>query len=584
MIKPKKFIEEIDFKETCEDKISWHLKLDNNENVYGISDLAHSTLKNVSKEELGFYPNPEKLIDKLSLTYELNKENILLTNGAQDALKLCFDTYLETNDEILTYDYEYFDLILYAKNNGAVIKKIEYDEKFVINSEKIIESISDKTKILYVSTPDEYTGSIIKPSFIEQIAQKFPNILIIADCSYINFDEETVFEDYIDKAKKLDNVVIIKSFSKDYALAGLRIAFIAASENIIKNLKKIILPNNVNSVAINCAISALDDKNRINEIKELNSKAKEELYEGLKALGYKPYESHGNFILCDFGKYCKYYYEKLKKNGVIVKNFSEDSLFNSCLRIGVPKTSGVKYILKLLKVKDMLIFDIDGVIFDIINSHVVAIAETFKYFTGQEADKSEILRLKNLGGMSCDWDVALHLLKNSGYDIQMPELISVFQNFFFNPAYKTENKKYLIDEEKLLIPKETFEKITEKYDLVIFTGRLKDEINYSFNKFGIGKYFYHFVFGDDLPKNMLKPNPYGILKILDICPHKSIRYLGCGVDGIIAANMAKIETIGVVSPDSDFNSTVNSFKHLGAKYILDDINLIYEFLTDILPE
>ena len=66
MIKPKKFIEEIDFKETCEDKISWHLKLDNNENVDGISDLAHSTLKNISKEELGFYPNPEKLIDKLS--------------------------------------------------------------------------------------------------------------------------------------------------------------------------------------------------------------------------------------------------------------------------------------------------------------------------------------------------------------------------------------------------------------------------------------------------------------------------------------------------------------------------------------
>ena len=389
-----------------------------------------------------------------------------------------------------------------------------------------------------------------------------------------------MLEDYTDRIKKFNNVAIVKSFSKDYALAGLRIAFITADESIIKNLKKVIPKHNVNSAAINCAISALNDKNKINEIKELNSKAREEFYEGLKALGYQPYKSHANFILCDFGKYCKYFYAKLEKNGVAVKCFSENSLFNSCLRISVPKISGVKYILELLKIKDLLIFDMDGIIFDITNSYIAAIAETFKYYTGEQIDKSEILYLKNLSGMSCNINVVMSLLEKYGYNLQTSEVAEIFHNFLFNSS----NKKPLIDEERLLISKETFEEITEKYDLVIFSGRFKNEIYYSLNRFDIDKYFYYFVSADDLPKNMLKPNPYGVLKIMDVCPHKSIRYLGCSVDDIIAGNTANIETIGVVAPSADFNTAINNFKHLGVKYILDDVNFIYEFLSDILSE
>ena len=148
---------------------------------------------------------------------------------------------------------------------------------------------------------------------------------------------------------------------------------------------------------------------------------------------------------------------------------------------------------------------------------------------------------------------------------------------YFN--YKNENQ--LIDKEKLLISKEIFEKLAKKFDLVIFSERFREEINYSFEKFGISQYFCYYITGDDLPKSLIKPSPKGLFNILEHCPHHNIGYFGDGIDDILAGNGAKIQTIGVIPPYADFNILINNFKHLGASYILDDINLIYEFANDV---
>ncbi len=581
MISMNKFLDGIEPFETDFYRKDWRLKLNSNENLYGISDLIFNVIKSINKEDISYYPAYGKLVDKLAKIYELSKDNILLTNGCDEALKIIMETFIEEDDELLTYNPTFSMPLLYAKLNGGKIKQIEYDENFVFNKDKIIENVSSKTKIIYIATPNNPTGDLVRPSIVEILAQKLPNVLLVIDCTYINFAQGVVIEDYIDLMKKFDNIVIVKSFSKDYALAGLRIGFALSNENFIANMKKVTSPYNVNIIAMNCAISALNDEKRLNEIKELNENARCELFKGLKNLGFEPFESHGNFILCDFKSYCDFCYEKLKKNGIIVQNFPKNSPISTCLRITVPKVSGVKLILELLKTKDVLIFDVDGVIFDVSKSYLMAIKETFEYFSKKEIEISEIQEVKNQGGMNCDWDVVQFLLKKYGYNIEIAEIISVFQNLFFNPNDKSKTKKYLIDEEKLLISPEIFEKLIQKYDLVVFTGRLKEETKYSFDKFDIDKYFYYYVTSDDLPKNMLKPHSKGVFEILEHCPHNDIKYLGDSVDDIISGNGANVETIGVVSPDSDFGVMVNNFKHLGANYILDDIKKVVEFLKDI---
>ena len=409
--------------------------------------------------------------------------------------------------------------------------------------------------------------------------REYQNILFLLDCTYTNFAQNVAFEDYIDLAKKYDNVVVVKSMSKDFAIAGLRFGFIISDYEIIKNLKKVSSPYNVNIAALNCAMSALNDEKKFDEIKELNIKARELLHKGLKDLEFKPYPSEGNFILCDFGSYSDFYYEKLRKNGVIVRNYPKNSPIGNCLRITVPTLGGVKYILELLRKKDMLIFDMDGVIFDVRNSYTNAIIETFKYFSKQDISFDEVMKVKSKSGMNCDWDATKYLLDSKGFNIDIKEIISVFQNLFYNPKDKT--KTYLIDKEELLINKETFEKISEKYDLVIFSGRLKEEVLYSLKKYDLDKYFYYFVTSDDLPKNMLKPHPKGVLEILEHCPYKSVKYLGDSIDDIIAGNSAQVEMIGVISKGADYNLMVNNFKHLGVRYIIKDIKNIIDFLEDI---
>lgn len=578
MIKPKKTIEQLSPYETDLYKKQWRLKLDSNENIYGTSNVVISAIKNINPEDISLYPCYGKLLDKLEKRYNIANNEILLTNGCDEALNIIISTFLDEGDEILSYTPTFSMPSLYARAQGGIVKTVEYSEKFKFLIDDVEKGINDKTKIFYCATPNNPTGEVVKASVIELLIKKYPEILFIVDCTYTNYSESVTFEDYLDLIKKYDNLAVVKSFSKDFALAGLRLGFICAQNEIINNLKKVSSPYNVNVVALYCAQAALNDEKHFEEIKANNLSAKELLFQGLIEKGFKPYPSEGNFILCDFYDWADFYYEKLKKNGVIVRNFKKSSPVSTCLRLTVPKTGGVKYILELLNKKDMLIFDLDGVVFDVRDSYNGAIIQTFKHFAGYEITQDDISKVKNLGGYNCDWDATKYLLDEHNINVDLDTVTNVFQDLFYNPELK--GRDFLIDKEKLLISKETFEKLSQKYDLAIFSGRLRLEADYSLKKFGIDKYFYYYVTSDDLTPETLKPNPLGVKEILKHCPYKTIKYLGDSVDDIIAGNAANVTTIGVVSPGSDYNAMVNNFKHLGANYILKDINEIIDFLEE----
>ena len=574
MIESRKTIENISPYKADEYQIDWRLKLDSNENIYGASSNVLSAIKNIDLSSISLYPTYGKTLDKLSQKYDIKKENILLTNGCDEAINVILNTYLNPQDEILSYYPTFVMPQIYGEILGASIKLIDYDEKFIFDYKKIESNISNKTKIVYIATPNNPTGEIVKASIIEILLQKFPNILFIIDCTYINFSYNATFMDYIDLVKKYNNIAIIKSFSKDFALAGLRFGLVLADFKIINNLKKVIPPYSVNTISLNCAISALNDEKRIEEIKEQNSLARKALFETLNEKGFKPYESEGNFIFCDFNSYSKFYYEKFKKSGIIVRDFPKSSNYSNFLRITVPKLGGVKYISELLNKKDVLIFNLDGIIVDSTESYLKTIIKTVEHFTDREISLKEVLNAKNLGKMSCNWETVKYLLSTYDKDIELSEIITVFQNIL---------TKY-IDNEKLLISKETFEELSKDYDMVIFSGRLMDEVKYTLEKFDIDKYFHFYITSDDLPRNMLKPNPKGVYEILKHCPHKTITHLGSSVDDIIAANSANINVIGIIPPFTNENIMINNYRHLGVSHILNDVKNINSFLRDIKKE
>lgn len=573
MISPRKIVENLPLKKREAENQNQRLKLDKNENIYGVSNFIINSIKNTDFDKINSYQNPDKLLDKLSQKHQRKKDNFILTSDCEDALNLIINTYLSEGDEILSYNNI---LSPFIELQGAVSREIEYEKKYKFNIEEIEKNISNNTKILYFSTPDTITGELVRASLFNVLIKKHPNILFVINCSYINFADNVALEDYLDLADKYDNIAICKSFSYDYALAGVGLGFIYAQNSIIENIQKIAPEYPVNIFAIQSGCSVLNDEKYFNEIKLNNINARNLFCEGLSEKGFLPHPSSANFILCDFLDYSDFYYQKLKNNGVIVKRFDKNSQYSTCLRITVPKTGGIKYILELLNKKDILIINPDNVLLDTKESIDYAIAQTFKHFTGFSVSIDKIMHTKNLSGYNCAWDIIRYLLEEEGYYTELEDIINVFINFFYNP--KSSKGDFIINKDKLLISKDTLEVISKKYDLVIFTDRFKMHLDYSLEKNEVDKYFHYKICADDLIIEHKKPNPEGLLKILKHCPHKSIKYMGSSVDDVIGGNNVNIETLGVVSAHCDKNIAINNFRHLGAKHIIENINEITQFL------
>lgn len=350
MVKPRKALEDIKKEENSPIE-NWRLKLDKNENVYGCNPSVLSIIKNTKEEDIYLYSNTKELIEKISIKYSIPHNYILFSSNTNEALKNIFDAYLEKEDLITVFQTNKNFINTYSKLNNVRVLNLANKEQ-----------ISKNSKIVYISTPNNITGNLIRASYIEELLKEYQETLFVVDCSYINFAINSTFEDFIDLIKKYNNVILIKSFSKDFALAGLGFNLMIAQEDIIKNISKI-STNFINSISLNCISIIINDEKRMQEIKELNQKAKDLFVNNLIEKNFKPYDSEANFILCDFKEYCDFYYEKLKQNGIIVKNFKKEAFFNSCLRITVPTIGGVKFINELLNKKDVLIFS-DDVLLD----------------------------------------------------------------------------------------------------------------------------------------------------------------------------------------------------------------------------
>ena len=538
-----------------------------------------SAIKNVQSSDVFQYPKYENLLEKFEIKYHQNKNRILFANGRQEAMQSLIKAYLNNGEEILApkSSDELFDFSLL--NDEYKIKYFDFDSDLNINVAYIKQKISLKTKIIYISTPDEVVGKIIRPSMLEQIIEENDDILFVLDCTYVDYSSNVEFRDYLYLIDKSDNVVIIKSYSKANALAGLRFNAIFSNEDIILNLKKVSFKNSVNSISLLGASMVLSDEKSLQEVRELNLKAKELLFDGLSKRGFNPIQSEGNFILCDFSSCCDFCYNKLKNQGVITKKFPKNSLFENYLRITIPTIGGVKFILEVLNEKEVLAFELDNVLFDVKDSYNKALCMVYSKFLNREITYDEIYETKKLNALNCDIETLKFLFDKECLNVSFNEILDSYKDYFYNP--KNNNALNLIDEQEFLLSKEVLEELSKKYDLVIFSNRFRDEIEYLFKKFDIEKYFNYIVSFEDIEDLMFKPHPQGLKKLIKSCIHKKMIYFGSSADDVIAGNLANIETVGVLYNNCNHNKMMNNYRHLGATYILENIKYIEEFVLNL---
>ena len=305
--------------------------------------------------------------------------------------------------------------------------------------------------------------------------------------------------------------------------------------------------------------------NVINEVKT----AKETLHTGLKPFAEKIYNSDANFLLADFGEKADFIYKKLLKSGIKVKHFGKTPHLENCLRIGIPSIKDTEYILNSLEQRDLIIFDMDGVLVDTSNSYRCAIQGVYEEFSGNKLSKEQIQQAKNRGGLNNDWDLTLYLLEQDGISVPFDQIIDKFQDLYWN--------KYINNEELLLSP-QTIAELAQKYDLAIFTGRPKPEAEFVLKKWGIENYFCPIITMDDMPKDKQKPNPWGVFESLRITNPKKAYYLGDTIDDMFAARQANVTGIGVLPPQDKSEELKRGLKAHGAEEILEKTEDIVQLL------
>lgn len=543
-----------------------YLKLDSNESDFGPSPNVIEALRTVEAKDVQYYPFYGELLQKLADFHNVDIDNVILTAGADEAISSIFGTFLDYGQTVLTVTPSFVMPKIYAKINGLNYLEIPYKEKWQFPIEEFIKNV-DKADFIHLTTPNSPTGEVIERETIEKIITKAQNKPVLIDEVYANYAGIT----HIDLLQGKENIFLVRSFSKDFALAGLRLGYIISASENIKELRKYLSPYNVSALTVRAGVAALNDIHYFERVKLEMQESKKLLTEGLTKLGATVYPSQTNFLCVDFGEKADFIYHKLLLNKIKVKYFGNTPMLENCFRIAVPKLENTKKLLEILKIKPTIVFDMDGVLIDASQSYRKAVQETFKHFAEKEVSSKEISDTKKLGGLNNDWDLTEHLLKAHGFNIEYDSIVDVFQGFYGQFA----------DTEAPLVAGEFFEKLSEDYNLAIFTGRVKEEAFFTLDKHNFTKYFYPIITMKEVGLDRQKPDCYGLEIIKEKIITDKIYYLGDTVDDMTCAMTANVVGIGVLPPQDQSEDLKNLLKSKNAMVVLNQATELFEILDGI---
>ncbi len=533
------------------------IRLDLNENRMGPSPRVIEALRKIRAKDISSYPEYRGLIEKVADYLSVNPENVLLTNGADDAIRCVLDAYLEKGDEMLLAKPTFSMFGLLGKIRGARIVKVAYNEDLSFPTQRFLDAITERTRVVVVVNPDNPTGASIGEGELLKILKKASHSIVLLDETYHQF----LGGSNVGLIKKFQNLIVIHSFSKVFGLAGLRLGYLVSNEKNIKNLKKVSLPFPVNSLAVMGGLAALDDIDFAERVVEEVEEEKRFLKKGLEKWG-KVRMTRTNFLLLYAGKSCSKVQQRLMSRGVLVKDLSYESLLEGYLRISVGTRRENEILLRTLEdvvPPEAILFDMDGVLIDVSSSYRVAIKKTVEHFLGEKIEMKEVKEYKKKG-YNDDWELTQAMVSSRGLDIPMEEIVEEFQKLYLGSEFDG-----YIKNERWLLDKGLLDRFKKDYRLGIVTGRPRMEAEYVLDRFRMREYFDALVTKEDAPG---KPDPSGINLALRKLGVKRAVYVGDNVDDIRAAKAAGVTPIAIGK----------EFLKSGATLVLKSVSEIEEAL------
>jgi len=301
------------------------LRLDMNENPEGLpKDVFDKIWKKVTPEYIATYPEKDRLMETLARHDGTLSENISVTAGSDEAMRLIFQCFGEAGKELLTVlpTFEMYDV--YSKMFGMNHVNVDYKEDFTLDANDILDAVNENTGIVILLNPNSPIGTVYNEKEVRAVIEKArkAGALVVIDEAYHYFYEPT----FLPLIKEYDNLLILRTFSKLFSMAGLRIGYVSGNAQLISYIEKAESTFNVNNIAILFAQELISDEKLIQRLLEAERAGKEWLTERLKEAGYRYVSKEGNYVLFYPRRESKIVVEELKKQDIWVRDYGSGIL------------------------------------------------------------------------------------------------------------------------------------------------------------------------------------------------------------------------------------------------------------------
>ncbi|MEM2094649.1 MAG: histidinol-phosphate transaminase [Candidatus Bathyarchaeia archaeon] len=314
--------------------VSEIVKLDSNENFLYPKEILASILCQLSNSlDPRQYPTDEKdeLIEALSKYVNVSPQQIVVGNGSDELIELVARNFLRGNEEAITVypTFVMYRIIMNSLGNNLI--EVPLDSKFRFNSSSMLKACTERTVLCFLCSPNNPTGNQFPREEIRAFAEDFKGIVLL-DEAYVEFAQYSL----TDLVETLDNLIVVRTFSKAFGLAGMRIGYLVASARIASCLRRVQLPYNLNVMSLAMARAVLNRPEVMLSTVQAVKKERSWLSEALSSLlNVIVYPSDANFILFRTSEPSKNVARDLRARGVLIRSFDDSQGLEGCLRVTV---------------------------------------------------------------------------------------------------------------------------------------------------------------------------------------------------------------------------------------------------------
>lgn len=515
------------------------------------------------------YPNVDELRDEIANRFNVDPACVVLTTGADDALDRVCRAFLGTGRELLVPVPTFAMLHRFAMMAGSDVVTVDWSAEFPTDS--LISRINKRTGLVAIVSPNNPTGLTATADDLRRVAAAAGDTPVLLDHVYVDYADE----DLTGLALSLGNVIVVRTFSKAWGMAGGRVGYALASPTVANIIRNTGNPYPVATMSAAIALRLLKgDGSYLRAHVASVRREREDLGQRLKKWGSPALPSQGNFLYVNLPGRVKFVRDCLATLGVVTRYFPERPETDSALRISLPGAQPdfdrlVESLGKTLA-PEAILFDLDGVIADVTGSYRECSIQTARSFD-VAMDQRDFESAKLEADSNNDWVLTQRLMAQRGKDVPLDQIVKRYQELYMG----TSDRPGLRDTERPLIDRAFLEKLAARYPLAIVTGRPREEARWFLERENLLDLFDELICMEDAP---LKPDPTPVLQACRKLGITRAWMIGDSPDDMVAARAADVIPVGVLAPGTDADKSRAALEAAGAVTVLTQTKSLEDLL------